>query len=239
MTAGRGGRAARRARFRCSAAGGGRAAERHRTLRAVVDWSYDLLDEPERRVFDRLAVFAGGFPLAAAERVCAGDGRTPDRVADLLGLASSISRCSSRPRPRGRATRYALLETLRAYGRDRLAERGETARCLPGARRNGAAGTPSPPKREHRAPTRRAGWTRSSPRPTTCARPTAGPSATTSSWPSGCSAPLFWYAEFRTAEMLDWAQRTVEAADRAAFTHPVGAENRVTVSDQRLRGWPT
>ena len=52
-------------------------------------------------------------------------------------------------------------------------------------------------------------------------------------------APLFWYAEFRTAEMLDWAQRTVEAADRAAFTHPVGAENRVTVSDQRLRGWPT
>ncbi len=90
--------------------------ERHRTLRAVVDWSYDLLDRDQRRVFDRLSVFAGSFQLAAAERV----------AGDAVLLAELVDKSMVMATREGDATRYALLETLRAYGRERLAERGET-----------------------------------------------------------------------------------------------------------------
>ena len=91
---------------------------RHRSLRAVVDWSYERLTEPQRRLFDRLSVFAGGFTIEAAEDVCGGDGVDPAEVpgllADLVDL-SLVELVSG-----GDLARYRLLETLRAYGRERL-----------------------------------------------------------------------------------------------------------------------
>jgi predicted ATPase/DNA-binding CsgD family transcriptional regulator len=102
--------------------GGSRTApSRQRTLRATVDWSYDLLSEPERALFRRLSVFAGGFSLEAAEAVCTGDGIARTDVLDLLAalidksLVAADSGDSS-------VVRYRLLETLRHYGWERLAE---------------------------------------------------------------------------------------------------------------------
>jgi tetratricopeptide (TPR) repeat protein len=103
--------------------GGGRAVDaRQRTLRAVVDWSYQLLEEPDRRLLNRLAVFAGGWTVAAAEAVCAGDG-----VHDVLdGLFRLVDR-SLVVAAAGPPARFRMLETLRAYGWERLAEAGEAA----------------------------------------------------------------------------------------------------------------
>ncbi|MGE5764557.1 MAG: BTAD domain-containing putative transcriptional regulator [Mycobacterium leprae] len=105
------------------------AAERHRTLRAVVDWSYQLLSETERRTFDRLSVFAGAFGVQAAARVVAGaNGSTAApgdelEVADLL--AGLVDKSMLVALTDDVTSRYLLLDTLRAYGRERLAARGE------------------------------------------------------------------------------------------------------------------
>src|SRR5262249_51022487 len=71
-------------RFRLPAGGARTAAARQQTLRAVVDWSYDLLFEDERRVFERLSVFSGGCTMTTAEAVCAGDGLDPADVVECV-----------------------------------------------------------------------------------------------------------------------------------------------------------
>jgi predicted ATPase/DNA-binding SARP family transcriptional activator len=98
-------------------------AERHRTLRAVVDWSYGLLDEAERRLFERLSVFAGGWTLAEATAVCAGDALPRHGIVPLMASLVDKSMVVG-PEPRGTG-RYGLLETLRQYGAERLEARGE------------------------------------------------------------------------------------------------------------------
>jgi predicted ATPase len=95
------------------------AAGRHRSLAATVEWSYRLLDERERRVFRLLSVFAGPFTLAAAEAV-AGDGAGPE----VLHLVDCSLLSPPQAGPDGRS-RYAMLETLRAYGTRLLAGAGE------------------------------------------------------------------------------------------------------------------
>jgi predicted ATPase/DNA-binding CsgD family transcriptional regulator len=95
------------------------AAARHRSLAAAVEWSYQLLGEQERRVFRRLAVFPGPFTLAAANAI-AGDGA--GQVA--LHLVDCSLLAPPRTSPDGRA-RYLMLETLRAYGLELLADAGE------------------------------------------------------------------------------------------------------------------
>jgi predicted ATPase/class 3 adenylate cyclase len=97
-----------------------RVAERHQTLRATVAWSYDLLAPDERRLFDRLSVFAGGFDLAAAEAVCADAGLDAVDVDRLVGAL--VDKSMVLPAPGGR---YVLLETLRQFGEERLAESGD------------------------------------------------------------------------------------------------------------------
>ncbi|MCM1969993.1 BTAD domain-containing putative transcriptional regulator [Streptomyces sp. G1] len=115
-------------RFRLLTGGSRTHLPRQQTLRAVVDWSWDLLDEPERAVLRRLSVFAGGCDLDAAEAVCA-DGGSLDRldgadVADLLGSLVDKSLVVAAPDgPAG--MRYRLLETVGEYAADRLAEAGE------------------------------------------------------------------------------------------------------------------
>jgi predicted ATPase/DNA-binding SARP family transcriptional activator len=110
-------------RFRLLASGDRTAEPRQRTMRGVVEWSYDLLFSDEQRVFRRLSVFAGGFGLDAAERVAAHDDLSPDDVLDLLShlVDKSLVNVTNR---RGE-TRYQLLQTLADYGRLELAEAGE------------------------------------------------------------------------------------------------------------------
>jgi predicted ATPase/class 3 adenylate cyclase len=98
----------------------------HQTLRATIDWSYQLLTEPEQRLLARLAVFAGGTTLEAAETVCSGEGIDPDSVFELL--ASLVARSLVVTEEHGPETRYRLLETIRQYGEERLTETGETDR---------------------------------------------------------------------------------------------------------------
>ncbi|MFL5806163.1 MAG: AfsR/SARP family transcriptional regulator [Roseiflexaceae bacterium] len=101
---------------------------RQQTLRATIDWSYDLLSEPERTVFRRLAVFAGGWTLEAAEAICAGAGIDEHNVLDLLAhlVDKSLVVVDIQDTPTGRsAARYRLLETVRQYSRERLREAGE------------------------------------------------------------------------------------------------------------------
>jgi predicted ATPase/DNA-binding SARP family transcriptional activator len=97
---------------------------RHQTLRAVVDWSWDLLDEPERVLLRRLSVFAGGATLETAERVCGGHRLVTAAVMDLL--ARLVDRSLLEAALSGPGTmRYRLSDTVRAYAVERLAEAGE------------------------------------------------------------------------------------------------------------------
>lgn len=108
-------------RFRLLDRGARTARPRQQTLRAVVDWSYDLLFEDERHVFERLSVFAGGCTLDAARAVCAGAGVTRDDVTDLLTRLAEKSLVALSHDPE-RGTRCTMLQTLAAYGRDRLVQ---------------------------------------------------------------------------------------------------------------------
>jgi predicted ATPase/DNA-binding SARP family transcriptional activator len=101
--------------------------ERHRTLRAVVDWSYDTLDDDEQRLFETVAVFAGSFTAAAAEQVAQHAGLDPAATFDVL--ARLVDKSLIIARTGAPATRYRLLETLRDYGLRRLEERGALAQA--------------------------------------------------------------------------------------------------------------
>jgi predicted ATPase/DNA-binding SARP family transcriptional activator len=101
-------------RFRLLTGGSRTALPRHQTLRAVVDWSWELLDEDERRAWRRFAMFHGGAEVTAAEQVC-------DAGLDVLGALVDKSLLVL-----GADGRYRMLETIREYGLERLAEAGET-----------------------------------------------------------------------------------------------------------------
>ena len=93
---------------------------RQQSLIATIDWSYRLLTAAEQAMFIRLSVFAGGFDLEAAHNVCGADGATDDDTLELLtGL---LDKSMVKMRAGTVRSRYFLLETLRAYGRDRLRE---------------------------------------------------------------------------------------------------------------------
>ena len=119
-------------RFRLLTSGSRTALPRHKTLRAVVDWSWDLLTEAERMVLRRLSVFSGGASLEAAERVCVartGEQSTLERD-EVLELLTSLAE-KSLLRTEGDdaqdgALRYRMLGTIKEYAADRLAEAGES-----------------------------------------------------------------------------------------------------------------
>jgi predicted ATPase/DNA-binding CsgD family transcriptional regulator len=103
-------------------AGGAARPGRHRSLEALVSWSYDLLNDAERRLLDRLAVLRGGFGLEVAERVCGGEPLAPEAVAGLLASLAGKSMVQVQV---GVVVRYALLETVRQFAAGRLAASGE------------------------------------------------------------------------------------------------------------------
>src|SRR6266545_1231362 len=138
-------------RFRLLTAGARTALPRQQTLRAVVDWSWELLEGPERAALRRLSVFVGGCTLDAAERVCAGPdlpgaavaeaiARLVDKSLVTVGPAPALPALwwpgiealglppPPEPPPAGGTVRYSLLDTVRAYATERLAEAGETDR---------------------------------------------------------------------------------------------------------------
>ena len=110
-------------RFRLLTSGSRTALPRHKTLRAVVDWSWELLTDAERMVLRRLAVFSGGASLDAAERVCAGDGVEQEQVLELLTVLAEKSLLLTEGNS---APRYRMLGTIKEYAGHRLAEAGES-----------------------------------------------------------------------------------------------------------------
>jgi predicted ATPase/class 3 adenylate cyclase/DNA-binding CsgD family transcriptional regulator/tetratricopeptide (TPR) repeat protein len=108
-------------RFRLLTTGSRTARPRHQTLRALIDWSYDLLSPQERIVFDRLSVFAGAWTLQAAEAVAVVGDVADWQVLDLL--AALVSKSLVQADVINGSTRYRLLETVRHYAAERLALR--------------------------------------------------------------------------------------------------------------------
>jgi predicted ATPase/class 3 adenylate cyclase/DNA-binding CsgD family transcriptional regulator len=110
-------------RFRLLTGGNRTALPRQQTLRALIDWSYSLLTEPERLLLRRLSVFAGGWTLEAAEAVCA-DGRLePEEVLDPL--THLVEKSLVVPDEQTTEPRYRLLETVRQYAREKLLDAGD------------------------------------------------------------------------------------------------------------------
>jgi predicted ATPase/DNA-binding CsgD family transcriptional regulator len=97
---------------------------RHRTLRGVLEWSYQLLTPPEALLFQRLAVFAGGCTLEAAEKVCGGEGIVASDVVSLM--ARLVEKSFVIADGRKAQTRYRYLETVQHYGREKLEASGTT-----------------------------------------------------------------------------------------------------------------
>jgi predicted ATPase/DNA-binding winged helix-turn-helix (wHTH) protein len=110
-------------RFHLLTGGRRTALPRHQTLRATLDWSYELLPEAERVILRRLGVFAGYFSLEAAGAVVASDELKPSEVVD--GLSSLVAKSLVSSAAEGSPVRYRLLETTRAYALEKLVERGE------------------------------------------------------------------------------------------------------------------
>ena len=209
---------------------------RQRTLHGVVDWSYRLLDPDQRRVFERLAVFAGSFPLAAAERVCGALGADPADVAEIvLGLVDRSLVVAHLGGTDG--TRYALLETIRAFARDRLAEHGELDPALR-AHAEWAVEFAEAAEPGLQGPDE-ARWVRVLSAATDDLR---AAHAWALEHDLGLAvrlvAPLYWYAEYHVAEeMRAWAGSTVRATERAGCTHPrLPGAYAVAAIAHRLRG---
>jgi predicted ATPase/DNA-binding SARP family transcriptional activator/DNA-binding CsgD family transcriptional regulator len=109
---------------------GGRTADpRHRTLRATLEWSHELLSEAEQALFRRLSVFAGGWTLEAAEEVCSGEGIEQGDVLDVLSelVDKSLVVVEASPGEEG-VPRFRMLEPVRQYGQERLQESGTAER---------------------------------------------------------------------------------------------------------------
>jgi predicted ATPase len=115
-------------RFKLLIGGSRTALPRQQTLRALVDWSYELLDESEKSLLRRLSIFSGGWTLEAAEVVCAGDPLEGPQILDLL--TSLVEKSLVLAEEQETNVRYRLLETLRQYGREKLTPAEEQMTAL-------------------------------------------------------------------------------------------------------------
>ncbi|GAA1547974.1 BTAD domain-containing putative transcriptional regulator [Kribbella hippodromi] len=110
-------------RFRLLTSGSRTALPRHQTLRAVVEWSWELLDPDEQAVARRLSLFSGGATLDAAEQICSDESIPPESVLGVL--ASLVDKSLVEAAADERSVRYRMLETVRAYGAEQLKASGE------------------------------------------------------------------------------------------------------------------
>jgi predicted ATPase len=110
-------------RFRVLTGGSRTALSRHKTLAALIDWSYGLLSPSEQRLFARLSIFSGGFGMEAAAAVCSGDGLDPQAIADLL--IALVDKSLVVVHTSGKRERYGLLESTRAFALEKLDSSGE------------------------------------------------------------------------------------------------------------------
>ena len=158
---------------------------RHRTLHAAIAWSYDLCTPAEQRLWAELSVFPAGFGLAAAERVCG-----PGTAKTLIRLVEkSVVQYSDASR------RYQLLDTMREFGAERLAQTAVQAdpgpprpappSCGPGTATTTVTWRRRAP-RPGSGPSRPAGWPGSAPKPTTCGPPSTSRSPSAGSRTRGC-----------------------------------------------------
>ena len=111
-------------RFRLLTGGARTALPRQQTLRALIDWSYDILEENEQLLLRRLSVFMGGWTLEAAEDVCTGDEIDSIDVLELLSQLINKSLVVVIDKSKSGETRYRMLETIRQYAREKLLETG-------------------------------------------------------------------------------------------------------------------
>jgi non-specific serine/threonine protein kinase len=111
-------------RFQLLTSGSHTSLPRHQTLAALIDWSHDLLTEPERILIHRLSVFAGGWTLQAAESICGSDGIESVKILDLLTQLVNKSLVLAE-RAQGEETRYRMLEIIRQYSLEKLMVSGE------------------------------------------------------------------------------------------------------------------
>ena len=110
-------------RFKILKGGERTALPRQQTMRATIDWSYNLLSSPEQRLLERLSVFAGGCTMDAAAAVCTSGELAENDIPDLL--SALVAKSLVLAEPHGDVTRYRLLESTRAYASEKLAEGGE------------------------------------------------------------------------------------------------------------------
>jgi predicted ATPase len=112
-------------RFRLLTGGGRTAVARQQTLRALIDWSYDLLSDPERVLLRRLSIFVRGWSLEAAEAVCSGEGIEREAILELL--AHLVDKSLVIKLDRSGAARYTMLESIREYAREKLVDAAEVS----------------------------------------------------------------------------------------------------------------
>ena len=115
-------------RFRVLRRSGAAVPERHRTLRATLEWSHHLLDERERMLWRRLSVFAGPVDLATVEQVCTDVSLPAEDLLDAVSRLVETSLLEVDRSPEG--SRFRMLESVRAFGRDKLADAGEERAAL-------------------------------------------------------------------------------------------------------------
>ena len=193
-------------RFRLLA-GGRRALSRHQTLRTAIDWSYDLLDEEERKLFRGFSVFTGGWTLEAAETVCEDDGDVLDLLTRLVDKSLvAIERTETSE------TRYRMLETTRQYAQDKLMEAGEMTElrarhgqwCLDLVRRYAESRRGSEEEIHTRRLSRDYENVRASLEWSLASEETAE-----MAWEAVSRLPVYWYRRGLHAEGIEWLERAL------------------------------
>jgi predicted ATPase/DNA-binding CsgD family transcriptional regulator len=199
-------------RFELLSAGARTAAPRHRTLRGAIDWSYDLLHDHERALFDRLGVFPAGFDYKAVQSVCGTDDLSSTTVMTMLPRLVDKSLVSTLGR------RYRLLETIRAYAAERLATSGAQTTI----RRQHAAhylDVAEHAEQQLRGPNQRAWLDRLITEQPNLRAVLAHSTATgdiEAAWRSVAALQRFWDITGQRREAHEWIQRTQAVGDPPA-----------------------